>query len=252
MYAYVVQNPWTKFDPEGLREKTKENVLPAEKVHHKVPVSTWDNNNLPKGVQDAFNGGEAVVSTKPGAESHNFSGHGEYNKRVDGELKKYIQENGHPGGLSAKQQKEWADNFIKQLDGTQDKYIKGFNNVVGEGRSATKGWVAKEGSAIVKSETALLRRMGRVGGEIMEHGGRLLKVAGVVMTVSQFAETAQAEGIRQAGVDAIEQTINPIGLSSREMKEVHRQSYEGFWDTLTKGVYDNDMQDQWNTLPENK
>ena len=251
LYGYVRQNPWSKFDPNGLSSrKTNQDVEPAGKAHHKVPVSTWDKNNLPKDVQDAFNGGDSVIPTKPGSESHRFDGHGEYNKRVDAELKKYIADNGHPGGMSAKKQKEWADDFVKQVDGTQDKYITGFNSVVGEGRSATKGWVAKEGTAIVKAETNLLKRMGKIGGQIMDHGGRVLKVGSVIVTVSQFAETARAEGVGQAGVDAFEQTINPIGLSSREMKQVHRRAYEGFWDSLTEGVYDNDMRDKWNTLRE--
>lgn len=97
----------------------------------------------------------------------------------------------------------------------------------------------------------MLKRLGRVGGAIAEHGGRLLKVAGIVMTVSEFADKAQAEGIGQATNDAAEELVNPIGLNSREMGEIHRKWYSGFWDFLTDGAYDDEMKDKWNTLPEN-
>jgi hypothetical protein len=36
------------------------------------------------------------------------------------------------------------------------------------------------------------------------------------------------------------------------MNQMQRQAYEGFWDKLTEGVYDNDQKDQWNTYPSDK
>jgi RHS repeat-associated protein len=253
LYCHVRQNPWSKFDPEGLKERvSKEGIVPAAKAHHKVPFSLWDRNNLPKKVQEAFNNDDALIGTpQSGVESHNFSGHGEYNRRVERELKKYIKERGHPGGLTAKQQKQWANAFVGKLDNTQDKYIKGFNGVVDQGRSAVKRWATTAGAKIVRSERSILKRIGRAGTALAENGKRVLKVIGIAATICKFADTAEAEGVGQAVNDTAEELINPIGLNSREMNELNGKAYSGFWDFLFEGVYDDDMKDELNTLPQN-
>jgi RHS repeat-associated protein len=54
LYTYVRQNPWTKFDPLGLKEETVAGVTPTRDGHHISPVATWDKNGSGENVQNAL------------------------------------------------------------------------------------------------------------------------------------------------------------------------------------------------------
>jgi hypothetical protein len=62
-------------------------------------------------------------------------------------------------------------------------------------------------------------------------------------------DKVHAEGVIEASVDAVEETLNPIGLNSKEMHALHKSLYERFHDFITEGVYDDVSKDEYNTLP---
>jgi RHS repeat-associated protein len=98
LYAYVRQNPWTKFDPEGLREKTAQDVTPGS-GHHKVPVELWDQYKFGRQAQEVFNSSDARIAT----DGHNATRHPKYSREVESELQSFIQSKKIPnndiGGL---------------------------------------------------------------------------------------------------------------------------------------------------------
>lgn len=146
----VRQNPWSKFDPDGLREKTAGGVIPTDRDHHKVPVELWDDYGFKKDAQQVFD--RERIETPRG---HNFTAHGRekgYTSQVEAELQRFLTSKGHEkgiGGLGAREQRELAEEFVREhIDNSPNQFIKGFNSVVEQGPEAVKQWKATIGSKL--------------------------------------------------------------------------------------------------------
>lgn len=256
LYTYVRQNPWTKFDPLGLRDRTTvQGVTPQGQRHHKVPVTLWDSYGWGKGAQEFFDGDKnattkSVLKTKSGDEAHNFTGHGEYNDRVEREMQDFLKENKvkDVSNLSARKQRELAEQLVNRLDNTNDEYIRGFNSIAGKGRTAAKKWSKSTGASIVKAQGRVADQFRKQGRALARWGGKALKVGSVGLAVNQFSSTAQAHGMGTAVKESAESVIFMDTLENHG--ERTRSWYEGFWDMMLGDVYSDDDLDTWNTHPD--
>jgi len=208
VYTYVVQNPWTSFDPLGL-ETTEAGAEVTRKQHHVVPVETWDKNKLSKEVQENLN---EVRIGKEGV-NHGGAGHKEYNKRADQIVKDYIKKNGDPSGLTAKDARAYADGLVKEFTATKDAYVRGFNAEVRAGR--TQAELAQWGMAMrqAESKASKLGIVLEAGATIAKWGARgamVLTVAGIAADTVNAGPAEAAENFVKSAT-FYDVTVQPMG-----------------------------------------
>ena len=223
VYTYVNQNPWTKFDPHGLR-KTKAGVTPRDYDHHIVPVELWDDYGFGKEAQQVFD--QAQVETPNG---HNYTAHGRrtgYTRHVEGELQsslqKYMKDN-NITEFSAKHQKEFAEQFVEQIKNTDNKYIKGFNKVARFGPEKVREWNSKFGSAMPKPKILPLKKMSVPKMGVGTKGAKKIPivkylVASTVFSVTYAEAQAEGNGPLTSGFVATVETLNPLPVGSGDMQ----------------------------------
>jgi RHS repeat-associated protein len=203
LYAYVRQNPWTKFDPEGL-EETAAGAKVDRDGHHVSPVETWDKNGLSKEVQEHLN----EVRIKNDDVDHGWSkAHKSYNERADEITKDYVKNarklGKDPSSMSAKEAKDFADGLVKELN--KDEYISKFNEMVEAGHGTAKELNAMRKVALaegVLTDSGMLAKFGRVAAKaegLAEH----LPLIGWGLAALGFAADAKSEGVNQAAVNSI-------------------------------------------------
>ncbi|WP_256200615.1 RHS repeat-associated core domain-containing protein [Verrucomicrobium spinosum] len=142
LYAYVRQNPWTSFDPEGLRQ-SKRNVPWSDTDHHIVPLNRADANDFDDELQRSLN--KKTVAT---AEPHGAAAHREYDRRVQKVIEEYQDHLAKDGvSLSAKMTTEeaakHADELVSRIKNSNDGYISGYLKRVGhfnQGQLKAWGW----------------------------------------------------------------------------------------------------------------
>lgn len=134
LYTYVRQNPWSKFDPEGLASDDPEGVKRID--HHRVPVEAMKENKFSKDVITELEKLKVPAGLSRAGEGfprHVFnSAHDVYNERA-GDITRQFSELAKnnevdPSGLSGKQAKEFAAKLVNQIEG--DSYLNRFNSMV--------------------------------------------------------------------------------------------------------------------------
>lgn len=248
MYAYVIQNPWSKFDPEGLESRKGHDDYEVKgKGHHEVPVETWKENKFSKDVQGELD--KVTIDAK----GHNYSGHGQYNKRVDEITKDYIAKSKmDPSGLSGKDAKKFADGLVDAIRKTNDPYVKEFNKLVAAGKSAeeirdwSRSYKAGVITGTIKDGWALgagkyMGKGGVVGGasKVLGAVGRklptALKVVAATATVTEVSSDLQAgESVGEVARTQYYRFGSLEGNTPEEQKAIDQQRSDSFFNWLTK------------------
>lgn len=209
VYTYVRQNPWSKFDPEGLSERVdKDGFKWQGKGHHKVPVQVASGAGWHADAKKVFD--EATIDVPDG--THNGFAHGNnhgYNAEASAEMSEYLEKKGGLAGKSAKEQVEMAEEFVQRIEQTDNKYIQGFNKHVSGGKGALEKWFSKEGKNIVLKATGkvpLMKKAKILTGiaKTAKIGGKVMKgvpiVAGVIVAGSSWAS---GKSIDDVGIDVV-------------------------------------------------
>jgi hypothetical protein len=127
----VRQNPWPKFDPNGLAGKRVDDgrLVWSDRDQHLVPrqVGDWD-----KEAKAVFDADQSRISKR--GVGHNNVAHPRYNKEVSAEMAEFLNKKGvnDISGVSAKRQTELAQEFVDRLGDPNlaNDSIKGFNQAV--------------------------------------------------------------------------------------------------------------------------
>ncbi|MGB0371721.1 MAG: RHS repeat-associated core domain-containing protein [Opitutales bacterium] len=218
VYTYVVQNPWTMFDPKGLRRVTGADHTVKGKGHHLNPVELWDKQGFGKEAQEVFD--KANIDAK----DHNYKRHGRltgYTAQVDAEFEKfkegYVKDNklktSEVGDMSSKQQKKLAEAFVDHLEtGTDNEFIKGFNNAVGGGPGAVEQWYQSKGKAS-------FQKVQKTGKSWISNTGKripFLRYAVAGATILGGANAAQGDSVDKIGILPIVGDIQ-LGLDAMDL-----------------------------------
>ncbi len=175
VYAYVKQNPWSKFDALGL---SGDRVDPdgfkwSDRDHHVVPREVARDAGWNKEAKEVFD--RSKINTK--GVGHNNTAHPKYNQEVAAEMADFLKKEGVTDIGSAKNQRELAERMVEHLSKTDNAYIKGFNSAVADGPDAVKSWYNTAGRNMMLKSTG---RMASEGGKIVNgianiggKGGRL-------------------------------------------------------------------------------
>ena len=123
--------------------------------HHIIPRAVWisifGEENLHIWKKYLNSQGEMVFS-----KDHNFTGHGEYNRRVKREIEEYLRNNRINKNCI---DKKIAADIFKHIKSSVDPYIKGFNYAVKKQatqKEFVKHWYETEGKNILKFEEEAL------------------------------------------------------------------------------------------------
>ncbi|MEM9398678.1 MAG: RHS repeat-associated core domain-containing protein [Verrucomicrobiota bacterium] len=251
VYTYVVQNPWTMFDPTGLRKDDPPGVKPTD--HHVVTraklremhgTDNW-NQHLTDALEDM-----KVPAGKPrGMPRHGWSNaHEVYDKRsseiVDQVLELVKKDGVDIGGLSAKKSKELASMLVDQIN--SDPYNKQFNEMVGKGANTTglnemlDDFGGK--NKMMKLQTGLNPKLfNKRGGMFNKMGGKLARKLGPLSAAAFFVVDLQAEGLAGATENAVKSatfydvTVEPVGNAySDTFQSIRNNSKYGTFDTDTE------------------
>jgi RHS repeat-associated protein len=233
LYAYVRQNPWSKFDPLGLREDSA-GYNWKDTDHHKVPVEVasqyWTDSGAKKVLDDA------QVRTQGG---HNYRAHGRatgYSGHVEAELQQFMKSRkiDSIGGMSAREQRELAEQFVKHIDGTSNKFIRGFNSAAAKGTEAVERWFVAKGQYL-----PMPNRLGSIDFKAGTLGKRVPYVKwGVgVLSMGLTFQSLRAEGygVTAAAVGTAVETANPLPFSIDEMHTAVEQGQESFDNWMDQG-----------------
>jgi hypothetical protein len=154
-----------------------------------------------------------------------------YTAQVEGELQgaleKYHLDHKIEGPMTAKQEREFAETFLKQIDNTDNKFIRGFNSVVKGGPDAVAKWYEATGKRLplpILKETKAMLAAGEDIAKWKGMGTKLgrkipfVKYAFVGATISLTFSSAKAEGASNitAGSEAAFEAANPLPLSLRD------------------------------------
>ncbi len=125
VYAYVKQNPWSKYDPLGLRISNRK-VPWSDTDHHIVPLNRANANDFDDELQKELN--KRTMKTD---EPHGRAAHGEYDRRVQQVIDQYKGEVAKNGiDLSAKMTHEqavkYADELVGKIKSSSDGYLSGY------------------------------------------------------------------------------------------------------------------------------
>jgi RHS repeat-associated protein len=190
LYTYVVQNPWSKFDPEGLSERridpdgfewkgSGQHIVPRQVARDagwtKEAKEIFDdpNSKIKKGKYEGLYGeleGKygARIATPAG---HNYTKHSIYNAEVGAEMAEFLQEKFREKGanslsqFTAKEQRQMAIEFLERMKVTDNQFIRGFNQVVHLGPAQVARWVNEHGSKLILKSTGKL--VGTKGAKIV-------------------------------------------------------------------------------------
>ncbi len=190
LYGMVGNNPISFYDILGLRQKG----------HHLVPESVLRSICGDKGQklwEDFLDVAEGVIPTP--LNDHDYTAHGEYNKRVAQLITDFMRANKLNCNCL---KKGHAKKFLKLVKNSTDPYLRGFNSVVGRGTEAVEGWYAAEGAAIRAEEAAIVA--GRAGAVVRyaRYGGKVVKV----VLIGSFIYLATENGLQAAA----EQTVRDL------------------------------------------
>jgi hypothetical protein len=205
--VYVRQNPWTKFDPLGLAEDRidDDGFKWSDRDHHKIPRAVVRDAGWDKSAKEVFD--NAKIETPNG---HNFRAHGHYNREVAAEMGEFIAKNAPDGlgGMSARDQRALAEQFVDSISNTENKFIRGFNAEVKGGPKGVDKWFNKTGKDIVLKATG---QAASKGGKIVTGiaktvgvGGRLMKGVPIVGgLLVGGASLAQGKSVDDASIDVV-------------------------------------------------
>jgi len=217
-YTYVKQNPWTRFDPVGLRTD-KEGFGWTDKDHHVVPVDIgsnyWSDSSAKKVLDDAR------IATPNG---HNYRAHGRatgYSGHVEAELQQFMKDRGIDSiaGQSARKQKALAEAFVNQIENSSNKFIRGFNAVVGKGSDVVEAWFLKSGQHLPMPSK--IGKLEQKATGILGFGKKIPVVkwaVGVALAVPTY-QSHRAEGMSaaEAAAGTVVDTVNPAPISVSEL-----------------------------------
>jgi len=184
LYAYVSQNPWSKFDPLGLEERTdKDGYKWKEKGHHIVPRESVNEAGWDKSVKNIFD--KATIDTPNG---HNRTRHGHYSREVSAEMAEFVANRAPNGltGVSAKDQQELAEEFVRQIQNSDNEFINGFNSHVDKGPGGVADWFDNKGGKDIVMKSTGLKAGYRFPGavKVIQGFAKAAKVGGAVITKS--------------------------------------------------------------------
>ncbi|MGJ8660894.1 MAG: RHS repeat-associated core domain-containing protein, partial [Bacteroidota bacterium] len=231
VYTYVRQNPWSAFDPLGLARKDADGFEWKGKGHHKVPAQVARDAGWHKDAKKVFD--KATLK----APSHGSKAHGKvngYNAEVGAEMANFLENNGGLEGKSAKQQKRLAERFVRNIDETDNKFIKGFNKNVGGGKGAITKWFNTDGKNIVLKATGELpgtRNAKVINGiaKTVKIGGKLAKGVPIVAGVVAFGSSiAEGKSIDDASIDVVMSITGADILAdsvNSYVEEAHKKIY---------------------------
>ncbi len=233
LYTYVMQNPWTKFDPLGLARKDADGYTWKSKGHHVVPAAVARDAGWHPDAKKIFDGGAkgSVIKTPKG---HGFTKHKMYNNEVAAEMAEFLADRGADiGSMSAKDQVELAQEFVDHVLAKDNAYIKGFNSAVSGGKTAVNKWFKSTGKSTFLKSTGL--QAGRAGATIVtgftkvtgKVGGKAIKVlrlpmiGGIIAAATSAAQGNDNENIGRDALmaasggdlakDAFEVVVEPMG-----------------------------------------
>ena len=135
LYAYVRQNPWSKFDPLGLDDRalypgTADEVKIRGRGQHPVSVESMRKNQLHPKVAKILD--QSTIKT---AHPHGGAAHGEYNKRAGAIVDDAVANMKNAGinptrsakNMSDAQAQKIASRLLDSVKNTKDPYVKWFN-----------------------------------------------------------------------------------------------------------------------------
>jgi RHS repeat-associated protein len=223
VYTYVRQNPWTFFDPLGLR-KTDSGFEVEGTGHHEVPVDLWDKHGFTDHeALDVFD--KSTIDTP----DHNNTAHGlknGYTGQVDAELDSFKKDwaknnnlkSSDISGMSAKDQKKLAKDFVEHLrHGTKNEYIKGFNKVVKHGSKALAKWDKVAGPALKGAVEA------SSAGKFIKKNGRRVPFMKYALAATTFttvfnSQLAKGKTVDEAYSVAAFDTANPLPVGVDDLE----------------------------------
>jgi len=219
LYTYVIQNPWTKFDPEGLAGDDPEGVV--RKDHHVVPVATLKKQNFSKDVIESLEDQKVPAGKSRDMPQHVFNdAHSAYNKRaaeITDQYVKLAQSSGvDPSGLSGKDAKEFSEKLVEQINA--DPYCGKFNQQVAAGATGEElNKMYGESSKLLESKAALSGELLKGSGSVMRAISTKLGPLGDVAMGAFFVKDVADVGVNQASlnltksVSGYDVVIQPVG-----------------------------------------
>lgn len=239
VYTYVRQNPWTFFDPLGLR-KDKSGFDWKGTGHHTVPVSVVDNAGFCDEAKEVFD--KATLDTPNG---HDYSSHKKYNDEVNSELQDFFKKEKIDSldGVSASRQKELAEKFVSNISKTKNEYIKAFNSVAPSGPKMVQQWYRSTGQFIsLRSTGKLAREGGRLVSGLRRIPGLKYAVSAGVYGMSLNNSYGQGDPAWKAHGKAILDTASPTmgpsdntatwDMSHRELSETQGTGFGPMFEAL--------------------
>ncbi len=219
LYCYVHQNPWTKFDPEGLASDDPEGVV--RKDHHAVPVETLKEQQFSTDVVKELEKLKVPAGKWRDMPQHVFnSAHIKYNERAMEITEQYanlVRSTGvDPSGLSGKAAKEFSEKLVEQINA--DPFCGKFNKMVGAGAKGEElNALLRASGEILEAKPGLVGKLLKGGGEIMQKVGSKLGPIGEVAMGVFFVKDAFELGPNQAGKNFVKSatfydvTVEPAG-----------------------------------------
>jgi hypothetical protein len=236
---YVRQNPWSKFDPLGLSE---EELGQRSSGHHKVIYSRIEeevkSGNWSHDVGRLLNGQSIEVSGKTVSldnaliatpDGHDFSGHGQYNNRLNSLVSEFSQRTKLTGTGTGEDAVKYAQALLSEVEQTSDGYIRGFNAGVSAGKGPVDmkafgdhykagvfsgdiddNWYGKDGTATGRGGAKI-----SVGGGFMTWARRTMAGLGIFGTAQNVKAHGPAGGIARTVLET-----NPVGEALSTTYEV--------------------------------
>lgn len=264
VYAYVVQNPWTKFDPHGLMAREGHDGYPVKPTanrppHHQVPVSVWRENKFSTDVQKVLD--DATIGKV--SVSHGGAAHVQYTERVKAITQDYVSKSGvNPSGLSGKEARAFADGLVNEIKSTNDPYVKGFNQKVGAGatQKELQKWGREYKAKVFAGRTKdvwFSRQKGNLaflgkGGRAMSglkaassYVGRklpgALRLAAAYGAISEFSSDLNAgEPVSEATRTQYYRFGSLMGETPEENREKNKNRSESFFNWMMNGSWETD------------
>lgn len=198
VYAYCIQNPWSKFDPHGLAGDDPKGVV--RKDHHVVPVQSVKKNELPTQLTEELEKSKVPAGKARGLPQHVFNkAHDIYNQRAgqitDATVEAVKEVAPDLGAGSAKKTALVAEIMVEQV--SQDPYCKAFNEGVAAGKSGP------ELNKLVQQSDLVAKPAGAAG-PLLKNG--LRKLAGTIgafgigLTMTSAANAQTQDEKARAGV----------------------------------------------------